>query len=225
MEKLDALDRRIKERLAVSEEALQLRQNHTQRSMREWEDRCVRYTVTADRLMQQVVRPRAERLKDHFPNASQPEARNSRHTCFLQFAHTPRFPATVGLELGVTRDGQASHLIVQYRLEILPVFFPFEGRDEITFTLNDVDEAKVAAWVEDRILRFVDTYLRLETAEPYQAENLTTDPVCGMQVNKVHAPAVLEYDGTTYYFCLEECRDRFGENPKRYLSRDLEVRP
>jgi hypothetical protein len=50
--------------------------------------------------------------------------------------------------------------------------------------LDEVDEAKTAFWIEAKILHFVDTYLRLETPDHYQQENMATDPVCGMRVNK-----------------------------------------
>jgi len=36
------------------------------------------------------------------------------------------------------------------------------------------------------------------------------DPVCGMQVEKAHAPASLHYDGARYYFCSDRCAERFG---------------
>jgi Cu+-exporting ATPase len=60
--------------------------------------------------------------------------------------------------------------------------------------------------------------LRLETEDHYQLDNLATDPVCGMQVNKAHAAAQLEYRGATYYFCVAECHGRFAADPERYLA-------
>jgi YHS domain-containing protein len=217
MNALDDLERRIKQRLAVSEEGRQLRENHLQHAMKQWEDRHSRYTAVADRLMQAVIRPRVEKLKDHFANASLPEARNSRHTCHCEFANCPRFPATVGLEFGVTRDAEATTVLVQYDLEILPVFIRFEAHDQHCMTLEAVNEDEVTTWVEDKILGFVDTYLKLETADPYQSENMVTDPVCGMRLNKSCAPASTEYGGVCYYFCVEECRTKFIENPARYI--------
>jgi uncharacterized protein len=44
------------------------------------------------------------------------------------------------------------------------------------------------------------------------------DPVCGMQVQVVHAPATARYDGTTYYFCSDHCRHRFTASPARYTE-------
>src|SRR5262249_34453746 len=150
----------------------------------EAEARHERYTVLADRLMQNVIRPRMERLKTLFENARMQEARNSRHTCCCQFEHTPRFPATATLEMGVTRDGEIKTLMLQYKLEILPVFFPFKGQDQLTMPLDQADEDKAAAWVEAKIIHAVDTYLRLETSNHHQEDNIVTDPVCGMRVNK-----------------------------------------
>jgi YHS domain-containing protein len=168
--------------------------------------------------MQDVIRPRMERLQTLFNNARMSEARCSRHTCCCQFEHTTRFPATANLEMGVTRDGEIKTVTLQYQLEILPVFFPVEGRDELTMPLDQVDEEKAAAWIEAKILHFVDTYLRLETSDHYQQDNIATDPVCGMRVNKAFAPAQMTYHGQTYYFCIPECQVRFAENPERYLG-------
>lgn len=37
-----------------------------------------------------------------------------------------------------------------------------------------------------------------------------TDPVCGMQVEKAHAPASVDVAGERRYFCSERCGDRFA---------------
>jgi hypothetical protein len=105
----DDLERRIKERLAASDESRQLRKNHLQEATKKWEDRHARYTAVADRLMQVVVRPCVEKLKSHFENATLPEARNSRHNCVCEFEHCSRFPATVRLEFGITRPARRPH--------------------------------------------------------------------------------------------------------------------
>ena len=47
MPDIDNLQRRIKERLAASDESRRLRQNHVQRIMKEWEERHARYTTIA----------------------------------------------------------------------------------------------------------------------------------------------------------------------------------
>jgi hypothetical protein len=42
------------------------------------------------------------------------------------------------------------------------------------------------------------------------------DPVCGMQVQVVNAPAIARYDGASYYFCSDHCQHRFTAGPGRY---------
>jgi hypothetical protein len=45
-----------------------------------------------------------------------------------------------------------------------------------------------------------------------------SDPVCGMQVEVAHAPAVARYDGSMYYFCSDHCQHRFTSDPARPVS-------
>jgi uncharacterized membrane protein YraQ (UPF0718 family)/YHS domain-containing protein len=44
------------------------------------------------------------------------------------------------------------------------------------------------------------------------------DPVCGMQVEKRSAPARLNLQGRTLYFCSDHCRDRYLKTPHRDKS-------
>jgi len=218
MAEVGDLERKIKAKLALNEERQQLQLNHCHEFMLEAEVRHQRYTAVADRLMQAVIRPRMEKLKSLFDNARMPDTQNSRHTCCFQFEHTDRFPATVRLELSVTRDGEIKTVVLKYQLEILPVFFALEGQDQLTMLLEEVEDKKAAAWVETKILQFVDSYLRLETSNQHQEEDLVIDPVCGIRVNKAFAHDQMTLNGQTYYFCTAECQVRFAENTQRYLA-------
>jgi YHS domain-containing protein len=43
-----------------------------------------------------------------------------------------------------------------------------------------------------------------------------TDPVCGMKIEAEDAVATAEHGGDTYYFCSQECKAEFEENPEDY---------
>jgi P-type Cu+ transporter len=43
------------------------------------------------------------------------------------------------------------------------------------------------------------------------------DPVCHMKINKSDAVATEEHEGTTYYFCSQDCADSFRESPEDYV--------
>jgi len=48
--------------------------------------------------------------------------------------------------------------------------------------------------------------------------NTHRDPVCNMQVDEKNAAGRSEYQGQTYYFCSENCKERFDENPQQYVK-------
>lgn len=52
------------------------------------------------------------------------------------------------------------------------------------------------------------------TQNPTQAR----DPVCGMTVDTETATLQVEYQGATYHFCSQSCRDEFEQDPARFLS-------
>jgi YHS domain-containing protein len=218
MTNLNDLEQRIQEKLAQSEEQRLRRRNHVHNHMTELDQRLHRYPAIADRLIEAVIRPRLEKVAKSFEALNAARWECTRHTCRLVFPHRPRFPATATVELSVTRDGQATTVSVQYCESVLPLFFPVKGEDQLVMPLDAVDEDKIEAWVDAKLLQFVDDYLRLEATDPYQAENMVIDPVCGMSLNKLHAGAETDYDGVRYYFCVKECRRRFAEDPGRYLT-------
>jgi YHS domain-containing protein len=217
MDTTGKLEKRLQEKLILRQERRRLQQDHTQGEMEGMNERLKRYTAAADKLMESIIRPHMERLKKCFEAVNGPQCETTRHTCRLLFKHSAEFPATATIELGVTRDGHAKTVLIQYDASILPRFVPLDAKDELGIPLECLDEAKVAAWVDDKLLQFVDAYLSLETTRQYQAESLATDPVCGMSVNRVDAPARMDHRGKTYFFCVEECRKKFAENPGRYL--------
>lgn len=46
-----------------------------------------------------------------------------------------------------------------------------------------------------------------------------TDPVCGMEIEPMNAAAQTTYQGNTYYFCSQECKDNFDKNPQKYVNK------
>ena len=46
------------------------------------------------------------------------------------------------------------------------------------------------------------------------------DPVCGSEVTSEGAYAIESYGPLAYYFCSQECHQRFQEDPGRYASHD-----
>ncbi len=47
------------------------------------------------------------------------------------------------------------------------------------------------------------------------------DPVCGMQVERSHAPANVRHSHNHYFFCSDRCAERFKEDPERFVSETI----
>lgn len=47
----------------------------------------------------------------------------------------------------------------------------------------------------------------------------TLDPVCKMTIESSTAAAQAKFNGVTYYFCMQGCKDAYLANPKKYLPK------
>lgn len=216
------LEREIEQRLATAKAKHVLYQGHNRERMQDMDreqHRREQVASCAHQLVESVVRPCIARLAVYFDNADLlPASETGEDRCVCPFRHTERFPATAKLEFAVRPDTDNNQIRVTYRLEILPIFFEFEREDQLVLSADAVDEQAANSWVERKILQFVDTYLKLQEIDPYQQENLVTDPVCGMRINKTSAVGETQHQGKIYYFCVDECRRSFLEDPLRYVK-------
>lgn len=49
--------------------------------------------------------------------------------------------------------------------------------------------------------------------------NVVRDPVCGMEINPENAEERSAFEGEIFYFCSDQCRNRFDEDPGRFVKR------
>lgn len=57
-----------------------------------------------------------------------------------------------------------------------------------------------------------------------QPEETLTCPVNGKEIKKSEAKATYEYEGKTYYFCCEKCKEEFIKNPEKYTQKKAEMK-
>lgn len=166
------------------------------------------FAAAARQILKSVILPRMEELLRHFDNGVIIESDgDAGFHAYCQFAHTPSFPATVSLGISLLPEESAS-LTARYTLEILPVLMEYKRDEEKTFPAEGSEEA-IGLWLEDRIVEFVDTYLRLEIHPLYQKDNLVIDIICGMRIPLIAATSTIQLDGRIYYFCSEHCKEAF----------------
>jgi trehalose synthase len=49
------------------------------------------------------------------------------------------------------------------------------------------------------------------------------DPVCGMSVSPEEPAPTVDFEGTTYRFCSQSCREQFLRSPAHYVARKISV--
>jgi YHS domain-containing protein len=81
-----------------------------------------------------------------------------------------------------------------------------------------VQDDAVADWVEQRLLDFLDNYLRIDRGGDDFDEDTATDPVCGMRIIRSTAIASGSYRGHPYYFCSTDCQKKFAREPTTYVE-------
>jgi YHS domain-containing protein len=69
----------------------------------------------------------------------------------------------------------------------------------------------------------IDSESRMRIAAAGSELEMARDPVCGMYVevgNAVSLERTATHAGKTWYFCMDECRDGFQKDPKKYLGKE-----
>ena len=67
----------------------------------------------------------------------------------------------------------------------------------------------------------LDSETRMKAAANGEAQDAHKDPVCGMDVDESKAKAegkTVIYEGKTYSFCSEDCKQKFTKDPGKYLK-------
>lgn len=47
---------------------------------------------------------------------------------------------------------------------------------------------------------------------------MAQDPVCGMDVQPEQAAGQSEFQGRTFYFCCDTCKEKFDKEPQKYAQ-------
>jgi YHS domain-containing protein len=117
----------------------------------------------------------------------------------------------IKLGFGLTHDSDVRHILLDYNLEIIPVFFRFNPHARLEMPLESFDEAAVGKWLDDRIVEFANAYLELHSTKQYQERVMVSDTVAGISFPRYYAAATLDHEGRTYYFISEETRREFAK--------------
>jgi hypothetical protein len=176
MNDLNELEQKIRVKLSLVAEERQAAEETSERKTEASDLRLDAYKRAARQLMTAIIRPRIEKVVSFFPNAllSPAEADTESQWC-CRFQKTAEYPASTKLSFFVSPDAGFENVLVTYDLEILPIYFRFQGHDQLAVPLDGVPAASVADWVDAKLLGFVDAYVRSQTVKQYQLSGPFTE--------------------------------------------------
>lgn len=212
--------KRVEVQLAHANRQPHWEPDEAERYMDEVSLRRERFEQLAARLSEKVVQPRLETVASYFANASSTKNEPAWH-CSCWFGYCERFPASTKVAFAIEHDVRFEKVVVGYEATMMPVFIKFNEHDKLTLSLTEANDGAVADWVEERLLEFLDAYLRIDCGGADFDEEAATDPVCGMRIIRSSAAACAVHLGHPYYFCSADCQAKFTHDPTAYVK----VRP
>lgn len=173
-------------------------------------ERFQRFLPIAERITA-MAREKLERLRERIPFDVKPAYTQTEqfYARSVTLDVNSDLAGVIRLSFRLGHDRDVTHVMLDYELEIVPVFFRFIPHDHLDIPLDSYDEAAVSNWLDDRIVDFANAYLELHLTKQYQERVMVSDTVAGISFPKYYAAATLDHGGTTYYFVSDETRREF----------------
>ena len=140
-------------------------------------------------------------------------------TTTLSVPFSDECPARVQLSFRIDHDTSVENVLLDYKLEILPIYFKFNSHEQLMIPIEPLDENAIGAWIEDRLVDFTRTFFELYFHDEYQKHHLETDPVMDIRFPRTFAVGKQEYEGQTYHFYSNESMQRFVKEPAAYITK------
>ena len=118
----------------------------------------------------------------------------------------------------VGHDGAVNNAVIDYRVELLPIFIKFDSHDQLIIPIDELSEVTVSAWIDERLLRFTKIYFDVFFHHEYQKKCLETDPVLNITFPRTMAVSTKEYQGQRYHFYTDESFQLFEKDPAAYIE-------
>lgn len=127
-------------------------------------------------------------------------------------------PVSMKIVFTLGPDGPVQDAILDYRLELLPIFIKFDSHDQLVIPVEKPDDTALAEWIDDKLVGFTRTYFDVFFNHEYQERCLKTDPVMRVVFPIAFAEGNKEHLGETYYFYAAESQRAFEQDPNPYVN-------
>ncbi|MBN2024359.1 MAG: hypothetical protein JW809_16370 [Pirellulales bacterium] len=228
MPAVDQLVGRLAAEVAAATERIHSLQTEAAKVFLGQERRFIRFVALAERVGA-ILRPRIEAFtkvnvfKDVAKNVSLelrgPDGQGFHgRTTTLSVPPSDACPAKVELSFRLGHDGPIENAVMDYHLDILPIFIKFDSHDQLVIPIDGFSEDAIAAWIDDKLVGFTRTYFEMYFTNEYQKQSFEIDPVMRIQFPRAFAAGNKEYQGRTYHFYTKESFQAFERAPSEYVE-------
>jgi YHS domain-containing protein len=228
MSSVDPLVQRLSVEVATATERIHSLQTEAGKVFVEQEQRFLRFMALTDSI-HALLQPRLDTFLqlNVFKDVTQSvrlERRSGVERGFHERTTTLSVPVSaacsgkVELSFRLGHDGPIENAILDYHLEILPIFIKFESHDQLLIPIDKPDKDAIAAWIDNKLVGFTRTYFEMYFTEQYQKPTFTRDPVMNIRFPKAYAVGQKEYQGHTYHFYTDESLRAFEKAPSEYVE-------
>lgn len=111
--------------------------------------------------------------------------------------------ANMTLTLTASAGVDATKLILDYDLLIVPIFFQYDRHARLEMPIDKIDRDAVTKWIDDRLLSCVKAYLEIQDNEQYIKRAMVEDPITHARFLPQDAAVTFTHNGQMHYFAAE----------------------
>ena len=177
MSSVDQFVQRLSAEVDATKERIHKRQTEAAKVFLGQEQRFMRFVALSKRI-HLILQPRIEAFTkvNVFKDIKQkvslelrgPEGRGFHgRTTTLSVPSSDACSGNVELSFRLGHDGPIENAIIDYRLEILPIFIKFDSHDQLVIPIDNPSEDAIATWIDDKLVGFTRTYFEMYFTEQY----------------------------------------------------------
>ena len=203
------LGSRIDGVISATKDKLKTTQQDLLKDYQDRQARLERYAQKLPRILD-VARPRLELLAKRFGERAEVTPTVSGNTRSARFVVKSPL-AQIVMTVSAFPDRDARNVAVEYDLQLVPVLTQYEAHAAFSTPIDQPDLAGLGKWLDDRLVGFVETFMKLHENEYYTKDQYVEDPVVKVRFPKFAAGATLEHQGQTYFFVDERTKQEFAK--------------
>jgi YHS domain-containing protein len=119
--------------------------------------------------------------------------------------------AQVTLTLSASANSDATRIVLDYDLAIIPAIFDYERHARLEMPIDKIDTAAISAWIDDRLISCVKVYLSIQDNQFYINRVTVEDPISKARFIRTDAAGTLEHNGQTVYFASEQTMHQYKD--------------